>query len=189
MNYALLTLTFLSVNLDFFFMLLFLLKRYSRGAVILGYVLGVTVLMTLSFALGKTLALLLPEWLLGALGILPLYMALRPDADSDQVQDHHSAVLAVFFTYLAVCAGCNLAIFLPVLAGETITHFGVTLLFVALLAVAVVLVINLIGRLPAVTAVMKKHGDTLMRLCYGAVGLWVFWDSGLITHLLNLVSL
>lgn len=186
MNYWLLTLTFLSVNLDFFFMLLFLLNRYSREAVMLGYVLGVAVLMSLSFAIGKTLALLVPEWLLGVLGVLPLYLAVRPDHDSNQVRGHNSAVLAVFFTYLAVCAGCNLAIFLPVLAGETLAHFGATLLYVALLAVAVVLVIAQIGKLPSVTAVMKAHGAQLMRVCYAAVGLWVFWDSGLIAHLLSL---
>ncbi|WP_203623630.1 MULTISPECIES: cadmium resistance transporter [unclassified Lacticaseibacillus] len=187
MNYWLLTLTFLSVNLDFFFMLLFLLKRYSRGAVILGYVLGVTVLMTLSFAIGKTLALLVPEWALGVLGVLPLYMALRQDHDADQPRTQSSAVASVFLTYLSVCAGCNLSIFLPVLAGETLAHFGVTLIFIALLAVAVVLVINLIGRLPQVAAVMKAHGEALMRVCYAAVGLWVFWDSGLIAHLLAFV--
>lgn len=187
MNYWLLTLTFLSVNLDFFFMLLFLLKKYPRNAVILGYVLGVMVLMTLSFAVGKTLALFLPEWLLGVLGVLPLYMALRPDQDSDQVQHRDSAVLAVFLTYLSVCAGCNLSIFLPVLAGETLAHFGITLVYVALLAAAVVVVIDLIGRLPVVVNLMKAYGDKLMRVCYAAVGLWVFWDSGLISHLLSLV--
>ncbi|MFD1392416.1 cadmium resistance transporter [Lacticaseibacillus jixianensis] len=187
LNYWLLTLTFLSVNLDFFFMLLFLLKQYSRNAVILGYVLGVSVLMTLSFAVGKTLAWFLPEWLLGVLGALPLYMALRSDHDSNRDQRHHSAVLSVFLTYLAVCAGCNLSLFLPVLAGESVAHFGGTLGFIAMLAVAVVLLINQIGRLPAVTTVMKAHGETLMRLCYAAIGLWVFWDSGLVSHLLSLI--
>lgn len=95
MNYWLLTLTFLSVNLDFFFMLLFLLNRYPRRAVILGYVMGIAVLMSLSFAIGKTLALLMPEWLLGVLGALPLYLALRPDRDSDRVSKHHLSLIHI----------------------------------------------------------------------------------------------
>lgn len=37
MNYWILALTFISVNLDFFFMLIFLLKKNKLSKVILGY--------------------------------------------------------------------------------------------------------------------------------------------------------
>lgn len=93
----------------------------------LGYLLGNLVLLTLSFFVGKTLALFLPEWLLGVLGVLPIYMALRDDDDNADDKTSSSQVWAVFITYLSVCAGCNLSIFLPVLAGETMVHFLMTL--------------------------------------------------------------
>lgn len=79
MNYWLLALTFLSVNLDFFFILLFLLKRYRVPQVMLGYLLGTVILMSMSFAIGKALAAFLPEWLLGILGFLPIWMAIHDD--------------------------------------------------------------------------------------------------------------
>ncbi len=53
MNYYVLGLTFLSINLDFFFILLFLLRRYRLHEVISGYVLGTIILLTLSFTAGK----------------------------------------------------------------------------------------------------------------------------------------
>ena len=118
MNYWVLALTFLSVNLDFFFILIFLLKQYRFKQVLLGYWIGILILMTASLLAGKTLAALLPEWALGILGILPIYIALHDDDDdATQKQANHSPVLTVLITYLSVCAGCNLAIFLPVLAG------------------------------------------------------------------------
>lgn len=181
-NYGLLTLTFISVNLDFFFMLLFLLRRYRTRQVLLGYLLGTWVLLTLSFVVGKALATVLPEWLLGVLGVLPISMALHDDDDAADAKDHGSPTWTVMVTYLSVCAGCNLALFLPVLAGEALVHFGITLLFIGLLTVAVVIVIRMIADIPAVSRVMSRFGEKLMKLCYVVIGLYVFWDSGLIAH-------
>lgn len=184
MNYGILALTFLSVNLDFFFMLIFLLKKYRLGQVMIGYLLGNLILLTASFFVGKTLALFLPEWLLGVLGILPIWMAFRDDDDDEGDQTRKSPVVSVLVTYLSVCAGCNLAIFLPVLVGETMLHFLMTLVFIGVLTLVVVIVIKLIADIPVVERVMAAHGERLMKVCYVLIGLYVFWDSGLISHLI-----
>nr|WP_281362225.1 cadmium resistance transporter [Lacticaseibacillus absianus] len=177
--------TFLSVNLDFFFMLLFLLKRYRMPAVMLGYLLGTLTLLTLSFGVGKALATILPEWVLGVLGVLPIWLALRDDDDDDDARSTGAPVWNVFVTYLSVCAGCNLSIFLPVLANETLPHFGLTLLFIGTLTVLIVWLIHLIADSPAVTRVLAHYGEQLMKGCYILIGCYVFWDSGLIDHILS----
>ncbi|VDG20227.1 cadmium resistance transporter [Lactiplantibacillus mudanjiangensis] len=186
MNYWLLTVTFLSVNLDFFFMLIFLLKKYRVSQVMIGYLIGNLILLTASFFIGKALALFLPEWILGVLGILPIYLAFHDDDDDDGDKTSHSPMLSVLMTYLSVCAGCNLSIFLPVLVGETMVHFLMTLVFIGVLTILVVLVIKLIADVPAVSRVMTAHGEKLMKVCYVLIGLYVFWDSGLISHLIAL---
>lgn len=186
MNYYLLGLTFLSVNLDFFFILLFLLRRYRLDKVIIGYLLGTIILLTLSFGVGKALASFLPEWLLGALGFLPIYMALKDDDDDTQQQTKHAPITNVLLTYLSVCAGCNLAIFLPVLAGETAPHFLMTLLFIGSLTIMVTVLIKFVADLPPVTRFMDHFGEPLMKICYILIGLYVFWDSGLISHVIGL---
>ncbi|GEO69323.1 cadmium resistance transporter [Levilactobacillus acidifarinae] len=186
MNYWLLTLTFLSVNLDFFFMLIFLLKKYRVWQVMVGYLLGNLILLTASFFVGKTLTLFLPEWLLGVLGFLPIWLAIRDDDDDDQDKTRKSPVVSVLVTYLSVCAGCNLSIFLPVLVGETMVHFLMTLVFIGILTLIVVVVIKLIADISVVERVMERHGERLMKVCYVLIGLYVFWDSGLISHLIAL---
>ena len=185
MNYGVLALTFLSVNLDFFFMLIFLLKKYSLPKVMLGYLLGNLILLTASYFIGQILAAFLPEWILGILGILPIYMAFRDDDDDDDTRTHRSPVLSVLITYLSVCAGCNLSIFLPVLVGETISNFLTTLLFIGVLTVLVVFVIKWVADIPSVSKLMTAHGEKLMKICYVLIGLYVFWDSGLISHILS----
>ena len=186
-NYWILALTFISVNLDCFFMLIFLLKKNKLSNVILGYLLENIILLVASYVVSKALAVFLPEWLLGVLGILPIYMAFRDNDDDDKTSDHKSQVLSVMITYLSVCAGCNLSIFLPVLAGETLTNFLLTLVFIGILTILVVLVIKLIADIPAISKVMAAHGEKLMKFCYVIIGLYVFWDSGLISHLIALI--
>jgi len=185
-NYWILALTFLSVNLDFFFMLIFLLKKYRVRQVMVGYLLGNLILLTASFFIGKALAAFLPEWILGILGFLPIYMAFRDDDDDDGDKTHKSPTLSVLITYLSVCAGCNLSIFLPVLAGETGINFLMTLVFIGILTVLVVLVIKLVANIPVVSSVMEAQGERLMKVCYVLIGLYVFWDSGLISHIMGL---
>ncbi|CAM3154501.1 cadmium resistance transporter [Lactiplantibacillus plajomi] len=187
MNYGILTLTFLSVNLDFFVMLLFLLKKYRTRQVLIGYLIGLVILLTASFLIGRTLAHWLPEWVLGGLGLLPIWLAVRRDTDDDAVKTHGSPVVSVCVTYLSVCAGCNLAIFLPVLAGENWAHFGLTLIFLSVLTIIMVALLRLIVTLPVVEWVLNRFGEPLMRGCYVLIGLYVFWDSGLVSHLLTLI--
>lgn len=187
MNYLLILFTFIAVNLDFFFILLFLLERYKTTSVMVGYMLGLVVLMAASFFIGKALALFLPEWLLGVLGVLPIYMALHDDDDDVKDQSKHSPIIATFVTYLAVCSGCNLSIFLPVLAGQSFQNFALAVVFVLVLAAVVVLLIKAVGQVPVVKRVMTKYGEILMKIVYIGVGLYVFYDSGLISHLLKLL--
>jgi cadmium resistance protein CadD (predicted permease) len=130
----------------------------------------------------------MPEWLLGVLGILPIYLAFHGDDDDDNKELHHgSQIINVLVTYLSVCAGCNLSIFLPVLASETLSEFVGTLIFIGGLSVIAVLIIKMIADIPVVSTQMEAHGEKLMKIFYVMIGLYVFWDSGLIRHILELI--
>lgn len=187
MNLGLIFVTFIAVNLDFFFILLFLLNRYRVRDVIIGYLLAILLLVTVSFWLGKVLALFLPEWVLGILGILPIYMALHDNDEDPAEMNNHKPILATFITYLAVCSGCNLSIFLPILTRLTPGQFIGTAAFISGLSIAAVILIHAVGNLTVVKQVMAKYSEILMKVIYICVGLYVFWDSGLISHLIDLL--
>ena len=61
MNWLLIALTFIGVNLDFFFILLLLLKKYQLRSVILGYLIGVLFIVTLVILLVKSWQFLCPN--------------------------------------------------------------------------------------------------------------------------------
>ncbi|MDM5041377.1 cadmium resistance transporter, partial [Pediococcus acidilactici] len=120
---------------------------------------------------------------------LPIYLAIKDDDDEvNATQSGASAVGTVLVTYLSVCTGCNLAIFLPVLMHAQLAEFFVALLLILGLSAVAVLVINLLSKNPFVSQVMEKYGEKLMKVCYVLIGLYVFWDSGLVTHLIRLVG-
>ena len=187
MNWWVIFLTFIAVNLDFFVILIFLLNRYRTRDVIIGYSLGLILLLTASFFIGKLLSLFLPEWILGILGILPIYMALHDNDEEATGKGNHNPILNTFVTYLVVCSGCNLSIFLPVLTGLSFSNFLLVTGFIIILAILAVIIVKLVGNLPVVKQVMDKYGEPLMKIIYIGVGLYVFWDSGLISHLFNLL--
>ena len=188
MNLAILSLTFVGVNLDFFVILPFLLKKYRLSQVLLGYLLGNIFLLSVSYLVGQSLALFLPEWILGGLGFLPIYLALRKDDDDDsQKTTTKSPILIVLITYLSVCSGCNLAIFLPILVGKTWTQFAFTLVFIASLTIVAVLAIALLNHSKYVTQIIDHYGEKLMRACYLLIGLYVLFDSGFISHIISMI--
>lgn len=187
MNWFVIALTFIGVNLDFFFILLFLLKKYRLHDVIFGYLIGVLMLVTASYFVGKVLAVFMPEWLLGILGILPIWMAIHDNDEETNQAERKSPILTVLITYLSVCAGCILSIFLPILTKVSLIHFGEILLFVAAFTSIIVILLKGIGEIPIINNFMTKYSEILMKIVYIGVGLYVFWDSGLITHLISLL--
>ncbi|MDN6452237.1 MAG: hypothetical protein L0K36_08070, partial [Lactiplantibacillus plantarum] len=56
--------------------------------------------------------------------------------------------------------------------------------FIGILTMLVVLIINQVAEIKAVQKQIAAHGERLMKICYVVIGLYVFWDSGLISHLI-----
>ncbi|MDD9139082.1 cadmium resistance transporter [Fructobacillus sp. CRL 2054] len=187
MNILVLALTFLAINLDFFIMMLFLLKKYPFRSVLFGFMAATMLLMVLCFIAGQLLESFLPEWLLGVLGIIPIYVGLKGEDEGEGDVQAKSPFWIVFGTYLSVCTGCNLSIFLPVLLGKSWTTFAVSLVVIAILTVLAVSLINWVDQKKVVTDVIDRFGEQLMRICYILIGLYVFYDSGFIAHLYELM--
>ena len=73
------------------------------------------------------------------------------------------------------------------MAGESVAVFGRALLYLGALTILVVFLVKAVERQATVTKLIDRYGEWLMKLCYIGVGLYVFYDSGLVTHLLKLI--
>ncbi|WP_429971566.1 cadmium resistance transporter [Fructilactobacillus sp. Tb1] len=186
MNFSVLTLTFIAINLDFFIMLIFLLKKYSTIKVMIGYALAVLALLIVGYLVGDVLGKFLPEWGLGVLGFLPIYMALKDDDEEVTENVHQSGIYMTFITYLSVCTGCVLSIFVPVLLGKSWSQFGIATGYLICLTLIIVLVAKLVENNSMVQNLIEKHGEILMKACYILIGIYVLFDSGFINRIIKL---
>lgn len=186
-NIGLITSTFIVVNIDFFLILIILLNKYSVKSVWLGYYLGLVILISISFFVGQILKHFFPEWILGILGVLPIIMAFKEEDDDDVQVNHKSGLGYTLLTYLSVCAGCNLSIFLPVLANEKLTSYFGILIYIFILSIIIIVLINWISKKHFIVQLMQRYGEKITKICYIGVGLYVFYDSGLLEHLLRLI--
>lgn len=185
MNWLLILVTFLGVNLDFFFILLLLLRKYNLKSVMMGYLLGLWILLILSFSAGQILDHFLPEWLLGVLGLLPIYMALKDEDEEVKEVNHKSPIVITLITYLSVCAGCNLALFLPVLSTISAVQIIEVIVVLTVLSLLIILLIKAIGNIQSINDLMEKYGEILTKVVYIGVGIYVLFDSGLIAHVIS----
>ncbi|CAI2559293.1 hypothetical protein AKUA2003_01680 [Apilactobacillus kunkeei] len=185
MNWLLILITFLGVNLDFFFILLLLLKKHKMSSVMMGYLIGLWILLILSFSVGQILDRFLPEWVLGLLGILPIYMALKDEDEDAKEVNHKSPVVITLITYLSVCAGCNLALFLPVLSTINAMQIAEVMAVLTILSILIILVIKWIGNIKVINDLMERYGEILTKVVYIGVGIYVLFDSGLIANVIS----
>ncbi len=187
MNLTLITITFLTVNLDFFVILLFLCQHFALRDVLIGYLMGLLILMTGAFLIGQTLQHFLPEWLLGLLGLIPIWTALHDRDEEFQISTQRRPILTTLLTYLSVCAGCNLSLFLPVLANQSWITFALTIVYIGLLTILIVFLINWIRQFQPVQSLIRRWGEPLMKICYIGIGIYVLFDSGLVHHLITFI--
>lgn len=184
--FAMLVISFVGVNLDFAVILVLLLQKHTVKSVMLGYLLGVLVMFGGSFVGGQVLAKFLPEWVLGFLGLLPLYLAFFDD-DGDDAEVNQNSVWAIFKMYLAVCGGCSLSLFIPTLLGQSLLVASVAGGVLVVLTGAIVFLLAKVSHLKIVGELLEKYGEVITKVVYVAVACYVFYDSGLLEHVMRLL--
>lgn len=188
MNIVLLTLLFVGVNLDFFVILLFLLKKYSFKAALIGYGIGMLFLWFLAAIISQTLHEFIPAWSLGILGLIPIFMALKGDDDEEASETKQkSAILAVTAVYLGTCGADNMAIYVPVLSSLTITETLLGAVYITVLMVLSTILAEKIDNLPIIGNAIEKYGEIATRLIYVIIGVGVIWESNLVPHLIQFI--
>lgn len=164
MDITLLTLLFISVNFDFFIILLYLLHKYRFKEVLIGYGTGIVILWISATVLSQTLHFFLPNWLFGFLGLIPLYMALHgeSDADGEDEPNHsskYSGILAVLVIYLGACGPDNFAIYVPVLSNMNLSALIFGGMYILILMMISTVLAAKFGRLPKIKHFFDNYGE------------------------------
>lgn len=185
----LVTMLFIGVNLDFFVILLFLLQKYSYKDNLIGYELGMIIVFSISAFAGQIIQSFIPEWSIGLLGLIPIYMGFKGEDDDGNNDDQHKSnkgVMAVLLMYLVSCGADNIAVYVPVLATMTVTSILLTVLYFIILTAISLTLAYFFGQIPIVKNIFERFGEPLSRIIYIFIGIFVMLDTGLFQQILNL---
>lgn len=188
MNIALLTTVFIGANLDFFLILILLLQKYKFKDTFFGYGAGILTLYILSAIAGQTLQTMAPTWVIGLLGLIPIWFAFKNGEEeiSNKNNEFHQTIFIVFLIYIVTCGADNLALYIPVLSTFTMSECFIGGIYFVLLALISNIIAFYTGRIPIITKIFNKYGELLTRVIYFVIGIFVMYDTKLLSQIFAL---
>jgi len=189
---------YISTGLDYLVILMVIfgrVKHQDRWLVLIGDFLGTIVLVGSSLALAFFLGFVPAPWLLGLLGLIPIFLGIKlwvqGDDDDEaaiasKVTDPKSLIGSVALITMATCGADNVGIYVPLFT--TVATNEIPLILVTF-AVMVVIFWELgyrLACLPKVAAVLDRQGRYITVAVYILLGLYILWDNGTVQHLLTI---
>ncbi|PWG00448.1 cadmium resistance transporter [Levilactobacillus bambusae] len=193
-------LSYLGTTSDYFVILLLVFGLY-RGRlarpVFVGAYLGNFILVAVSLIIADVLKLVPEEWLLGLLGVIPIYMGITGFFSTDDEEEKAAETLAkanpnriisnVILITVATCGADNMAMYIPFFATTKTAYVPAILLLFVLVLTVIIFAAYYLTLMPLVHAFFEKFGQTATSLIYIVLGLYVLIDSGTISHLVSLL--
>ena len=174
-------LIFVGLNIDTFIALLFLLRNYNYRLPILCFGAATFILWILGVALGKGLAFLFPDWITGFMGIVLIFIALFEQDDEKKTTN------TGFFSLLLFClslGGDNLAVYIPWVVNLSWSQIIYVGIIFEICSVLLILLGKLFISVKPVAYLLEKYGNYGSKIVYILAGLYIIWNSHLISHLI-----
>ena len=178
-------LIFVGLNIDTFIALLFLLRNYNYRLPILGFGAATFILWILGVALGKGLAFLFPDWITGFMGIVLIFIALFEQDEEKKTTN------TGFFSLLLFClslGGDNLAVYIPWVVNLSWSQIIYVGIIFEICSVLLILLGKLFISVKPVAYLLEKYGNYGSKIVYILAGLYIIWNSHLISHLIRIFN-
>ncbi|MFT9039835.1 cadmium resistance transporter [Schleiferilactobacillus harbinensis] len=189
---------YISTSLDYLLILMVVFGRtpkQQRGLVYIGDIIGTSVLVAVSIILAYALGFVPQPWLLGLLGLIPIYMGVHllfgeeDDADAkvnNTMAKHMNVIWKVALITIATCGADNIGIYVPLLT--QLEHSAVPLLLITFFVMLTLFCTAslLLSRIPQVAHLLDKYGRYITAAVYCLIGFGVLWEGGTVQHLLHL---
>lgn len=187
MYITLMTSLFIGTNIDFFILLIPLMKKYGFRDTTIGYLSAVLIMYILSATIGQAIQNLFPVWVIGILGLVPIWFGIRGGEEEAKDRTLKFSILTVSVVYLTSCSADNLALYVPVLSllkNYQIIIYGIY--FVILVFFTSVLAYYT-SNIKVIKILFNKFGELITRIIYICMGLFVIFDTGLVDKILSIL--
>ena len=190
---------YISTGLDYLIILMVIfgrVKRQDRWLVLAGDFLGTIVLVGGSLAIAFFLGFVPAPWLLGLLGLIPIYLGIKlwvqgddddPAAIANKVANPKGLIGSVALITMATCGADNVGIYVPIFTTVAPTTIPLILLTFVVMVVTFWEIGYRLACIPRVAAVLEKQGRYITIAVYILIGLYIMADSGTFQHLIQAI--
>ncbi|UXR38200.1 CadD family cadmium resistance transporter [Staphylococcus simulans] len=173
-------------------------KREYRD-IYIGQFLGSGALIVISLFFAFVLHYVPEKWMLGLLGIIPLYLGIKV-ALFDECEGEARAkreldkkglsklVGIVALVTLASCGADNIGLFVPYFVSLTLAQVIVTLIVFVIMIFLLVLSAQKLAKVPGIGETVEKYNRWIMAIIYIGLGLYILIENKTIQTLLSFVS-
>lgn len=173
-------------------------KREYRD-IYIGQFLGSGALIVISLFFAFVLHYVPEKWMLGLLGIIPLYLgikvALFDDCEGEARAKREldkkglsKLVGIVALVTLASCGADNIGLFVPYFVSLTLAQVIVTLIVFVIMIFLLVFSAQKLAKVPGIGETVEKYNRWIMAIIYISLGLYILIENKTIQILLSFVS-
>lgn len=188
---------YISTGLDYLVILMIIFSRVKpqdRWLVLIGDFIGTLILVGSSLALAFFLGFVPTPWVLGLLGLIPIYLGIKLGLQGDdddvaaverRVSQPRGLIASVVLITVATCGADNIGIYVPLFTTVAASQIPLILITFAGMAVVFWELGFRLATLPVIAGVLEKWGRHLTVVVYILLGGYILWDNGTIHQLLR----
>ncbi|MBJ8325536.1 CadD family cadmium resistance transporter [Streptococcus pacificus] len=172
-------------------------KKQYRD-IYLGQYLGSFILIIVSLIFAYILGFVPQKWLLGFLGVIPIYFGVKTLVSNDCAGEDNakqqlkekglSKLLSVVaLVVLGSCGADNIGLFVPYFVSLNFQALIITLLVFVCLMFFLAFIAHKLSDIPGVGELIEKYGVWIMGVVYISLGVFIIFESQTIQTLFNAI--
>ena len=192
---------YVSTSIDYLLILMIIFSRSSTKekmkGIVGGQYLGTGMLVAFSLFAAYVLNLIPEDWIIGLLGLIPLYLGIRiafkgeQDEDEEEVLEKMEAVGGnrLFWTVALITVasgGDNLGIYIPYFTSLTGIEIGVALIVFAISVAIFCYISYRLSKITLISETIEKYQRVIVSLVFIGLGIYIMMENGTIQTLLGL---
>ncbi|WP_429971619.1 cadmium resistance transporter [Fructilactobacillus sp. Tb1] len=183
--------SYISTNMDYILVLILLIHAHKyKMPILIGDLIGTTILTTIPMIIAILLRAVPQTWMIGFLGIFPLYFAFssllgNQNRFSSEENDNKSRLKLIIHTVIITVTACgadNIAIYIPIFIRKTSFELAVALIVMLCMAVVFFMLAIIISKNHQLEDFLNRYGRYLTFVIYLYLGCSVITQCGTLAH-------
>lgn len=193
---------FVSTSIDYIVLLTILFGTLSsdhlKKSILLGQYLGTALLVCLSLAVRFVIVLVPEEWLIGLLGVVPIYIGIRAifrdeeieeEAVEEKVAGKKFLEMSLVVTLLTLASGGdNLGVYIPYFASLSSLEIAAVLLVFGIGTFFLCQISYHLAKVPKISETIERYEKIIVPLVFISLGFYILAENGSLSHLLEMLK-